>query len=144
MPLGEAIGELVLRPILELVLYGLSYWTGFLLLKVVTFGAIRLAPLTSIEERNRSKRKWNQLDWSIWLHRPMQGRALKAECTCLVGILLWVAVGFGIYVVTRDDEQTVNRPPRQTAARSLVSAAMPDHLSCHSRSLVIGQRSAGP
>lgn len=109
MPLLEVIGEAVLRPILEFVLYGLSYWTGFLLLKAVTFGAIRLAPLTSIEEKNRSKRKWHQLDWSVWLHRPMQGRALKAEFVCLVGILVWVAIGFGIYFGTREDKQAANK-----------------------------------
>ena len=79
MPLGDVIGEAILRAIVELVLYGLTYWTGFLLLKAVTLGAIRLAPLTSIEEKNRSKKKWHQIDWSIWLHRPMQGRALKAR-----------------------------------------------------------------
>jgi hypothetical protein len=109
MPLGEIIGEVILRPILELVLYGLTYWTGYPLLKAVTFGSIRLAPLTSIEEKNRSKRKWHQIDWSIWLHRPMQGRALKAECTCLVGMLVWAAVGFAIYFGTRDDNQTANK-----------------------------------
>ena len=119
MPLGETIGEVILRPILELVLYGLTYWTGFLLLKVVTFGAIRLAPLTSLEEKNRSKRKWHQIDWSIWLHRPMQGRALKAECTCLVGMLSCVVIGFGIYFVTRDDKQTA-KPVDATAERSMV------------------------
>jgi hypothetical protein len=102
MPLGEVIGEVILRPILGLVLYGLTYWTGFLLLKAVTFGAIRLAPLTSIEEKNRSKRKWHQIDWSIWVHRPMQGRALKTECTCLVGMMALGAVGFGVYLATRD------------------------------------------
>lgn len=101
MPLREFIGEVILRSILKLVLYGLTYWIGFLLLKAVTVGAIRLAPLTSIEEKNRSKRKWRQIDWSIWLHRPMQGRVLKAEYTCLVGMMALAAVGFGIYLATR-------------------------------------------
>jgi hypothetical protein len=106
MPLGEVIGETILRPILELILYGITYWTGFFLLKAVTLGSIRLAPLTSIQEKNRSKKKWHQIDWSIWLHRPMQGRMLKAECTCLAGLLVWVAIGFGIYSETRDDNPT--------------------------------------
>jgi hypothetical protein len=121
MPLGEVIGEVILRPILELVLYGLTYWTGFLLLKTVTFGTIRLAPLTSIEEKNRSKKKWPQIDWSIWLHRPMQGRALKAECTCLVGMVVLVAVGLGIYFVTRANEPTVNKTPHATPVSLSVS-----------------------
>lgn len=101
MPVGEFIGEVILRPILELVLYGLSYWTGYLLLKTISFGGIRLAPLATIAEKNRSKKKWHQIDWGIWLHRPMQGRALKAECTCFVGMLSWFAAGFLIYFGTR-------------------------------------------
>jgi hypothetical protein len=119
MPIREVIGEVILRPILELVLYGLTYWTGFLLLKAVTVGGIRLAPLTSIEEKNRSKRKWHQIDWSIWLHRPMQGRFLKAECTCVVGIMALVAVGFGLYFATRDNEPTANTSWMSTAHNHL-------------------------
>ena len=109
MPLGDVIGEVILRAIVELVLYGLTYWTGFLLLKAVTFGTIRLAPLTSIEEKNRSKKKWHQIDWSIWLHRPMQGRALKAECTCVVGMMALASIGLAIYFATRDNESTANK-----------------------------------
>jgi hypothetical protein len=121
MPLGEVIGEIILLPILELVFYGLTYWTGFLLLKTATFGAVRLAPLTSIEEKNRSKKKWYQIDWSIWLHRPMQGRALKAEFTCLVGMLVMAAVGFGIYFATRDNEPTANKKRRAISTSRSVS-----------------------
>lgn len=103
MPIGEAIGEIIIRLILEIVLYGITYWTGFVFLKMVTFGAIRIAPLTTIDEKNRSKKKqkWYQCDWNIWLHRPMQGRALKAGCSLIVGFLVWVIVGFCIYLGTR-------------------------------------------
>jgi len=55
MPIGEVIGEVILRPIFEVVFYGLSYWTGYLFLKVVTLGTIRLAPLLTIEQKNRGK-----------------------------------------------------------------------------------------
>ena len=92
MPIGELMGEVVLRSIFELVFYGLSYWTGFMVLKTLSIGSIRLAPLTTIQKKNRNKKKRSQIDWSIWLHLPMQGRALKAECTCLVGILVWGAL----------------------------------------------------
>ena len=119
MPIGELIAEIGLRIVLEIIFYGLAYWTGFIALKVLSFGTVNLAPLTTIEERNRSKRKKKQIDWSIWLHRPMQGTALKAEMTCLAGILCWVAVGFGIYLATRETEQTAHKtslltpdPPR--------------------------------
>ena len=84
MPLGDFVGEVILRPIIEFVFYVCAYWTGFVFLKMVSFGAFRLAPLMTIDERNPGKKKWYQIDWSIWLHLPEQGRALKAECICLV------------------------------------------------------------
>ena len=109
MPLGEFIAEIGLRIVFEVILYGLAYWTGFIALKILSFGTLNLAPLMTIEERNRSKKKKEQIDWSIWLNRPMQGKALKAEMTCLVGILCWVAVGFGIYFATRETKKTANK-----------------------------------
>lgn len=129
MPIGEVTGELIIRPLLEIVLYGLAYWTGFVFLKTITFGTIRLAPLMTIEERNRSKRKqkWYQSDWNIWLHRPMQGRFLKAECTLIVGILVWVAVGCGIYFTNRDNEATANKPHRATTTSRSVAMISPDY-----------------
>lgn len=101
MPLGEFIAEIGFRIVLEVVIYGVAYWTGYVVLKVVSFGRLRLAPLMTIEERNRSKIKRRQMDCSIWLRRPMQGKALKAEMTCVVGVMCWVAVGFGVYFVYR-------------------------------------------
>ena len=105
MPLVEFIAEIGLQIVFEVIFYGLAYWTGFIALKILSFGTLNLAPLMTIEERNRSKKKKKQIDWSIWLNRPMQGKALKAEMTCLVGILCWVAVGFGIYFATRETEK---------------------------------------
>lgn len=101
MPLGEVIGEIIIRPFLELVVYGLAYGTGFVVLKAISFGSIRLAPLSTISEKNRDKRKWYQIDWSIWLDRSKHGRALKAECTCAVGMIVWIVAGVGIYLGTR-------------------------------------------
>ena len=117
MPLGEVIGEIIIRPILEIVLYGIAYWTGFIFLKTVTFGTIRLAPFTTMNEKNRSKRKqkWYQSDWDIWLHRPMQGRSLKAECTLIVGLLVWAVVGCSIYFGTRQNNQSANKTLHPTA-----------------------------
>ncbi|MGJ8655816.1 MAG: hypothetical protein ACSHX6_05135 [Akkermansiaceae bacterium] len=97
MPLGEFIVEIGGRIVFEIIIYGIAYWTGFIALKILSFGTLRLAPLMTIQEKNRSKKKKWQIDWSIWLRRPMQGRALKAELTCLVGFLCWVAVGFSAY-----------------------------------------------
>ena len=124
MPLGEVIGEIIVRPILEIVLCGIAYWTGFVFLKSVTFGAIRLAPFATIDERNRSERKqkWYQVDWNIWLHRPMQGRFLKAEWTVLVGILVLVAAGCCIYFGTRENQSTTNKSSLPTVHQPFILA----------------------
>ena len=139
MPIGAFIGEVLLRGVFEIIFYTLAYYTGATALWIVTLGQIRLAPLTTIDEKNRSKRKWHQIDWSIWLHRPMQGRALKAEFTCLVGILVWVVIGFGIYFGTRDNQPNANKASLSTPAPPRVQAAMIIQPSTHSRSLALGQ-----
>ncbi len=128
MPLGEVIGEIIIRLILEIVLYGIAYWTGFIFLKAVTLGTIRLAPFTTMDEKNRSKRKqkWYQSDWDIWLHRPMQGKSLKANFTLIVGILVWVVVGCGIYFGTREN-QSANKPRRTTPISHFVSMTSPHY-----------------
>lgn len=95
MPLGEFIGEVLLRGVFEIVFYTMSYYTGALILWMVTFGRLRIAPLSSVETTNKGKNRWT--DWSIWLHRPLQGRVLKAECVCLVGLLAWIGIGVSVY-----------------------------------------------
>lgn len=124
MPLGEIIGEVILRAVLEPVLCGLSYWTGFLILKAISLGAIRLAPLTSLGEKGRNKRKWYQVDWSIWHLSPKRGRALKAEFTCLVGCLVWIAVGIGIFHGLRSDKPNATETSMPTHHRQLVQSSI--------------------
>lgn len=102
MPAAEFIAETFLRVIVESVLYGLSYFTGACVLALVTLGQISLAPFSSLHERNRNKKLWN--DWSIWLHRPMQKKALRAEAICAVGFFTWIALGLAAYYVTKSDE----------------------------------------
>ena len=140
MSIGEFIGEVLLRGILEIIFHTLAYYTGAIALWVVTLGQIRLAPLTTIGDKNRSKQKRHQIDWSIWLQRPMQGRALKAECTCLVGIVVWVAIGFGIYFGTRDDKQNADKASLSTPGPLLVQTVMTVQPSTYCRSLALGSR----
>lgn len=139
MPLGEFIAEIGLRIVFEIVFYGVAYWTGFIALKILSFGILNLAPLMTIEEKNRSKKRKKEIDWSIWLHRPMQGKALKAETTCLVGILCWIAVGFGVYHATRDIEKTANKTSLLTPDPPPVPDVMPATTSTRSPSLAPGE-----
>lgn len=100
MPIGEIIGEIILRSIIG----GLSYLTGYIILKGVTLGAIRLAPITSEGEHYSGRKKRRKIDWGIWLERPGRGRMLKAEVVCIVGMLAWGAAGLGIYLEHRGKE----------------------------------------
>ena len=107
MPLGDAIAEIVIRPIFELIIYGVGYWVGYLVLSVLSLGQLKLAPLLSIDQRNRKKK--GKIDWSIWLHRPMLGRVLKAEVVCLSGLLFMAGAACIYHFTTRDIDQLENQ-----------------------------------
>src|SRR5690625_4431007 len=96
---NSIISEVFGRMIGEVIIYGIGYWTGFLFLSAITFGRLPMAPLMTIHEKNRSKRKWYQSDWSIWIHQPMKGRELKAECVLFVGLAIWAIFGIVIFLL---------------------------------------------
>ncbi|MFM2197910.1 MAG: hypothetical protein RLZZ505_1342 [Verrucomicrobiota bacterium] len=100
MPIREIIEEAILRPIIV----GISYVTGYVILKSCTLGAIKLAPLSTIYQKNRGK-KWYQVDWSMWLERGGRGRMLKAVLVCTIGFIAWGAVGLTFYMVQRDKDE---------------------------------------
>ena len=108
MPLGEIVGEFILKPILEViahvVFYTVWFWTGFIFLELVSFGKLNLATPDRFGERNKHPKKKNKkkekrrwLDCSLWLHKGKGSKCeLKPETTACVGMLLWflVIVGF--------------------------------------------------
>jgi len=118
MPLGEIIGEIILRPVLYLIINILSYGTGYIILKGLTLGAIRLAPLSSEGEHRSGGKKRRKIDWGIWLERPGRGRMLTAEVVCLVGMIAWVLAGLGIYLEHRGKEPAEALPPAESSATS--------------------------
>lgn len=99
MPIGEFIVEAFSRVIFEVVFYGIAYYTGAAVISVVTLGQIRLAPLSTFRDRNKNKKWWN--DWGIWLHRPMQKKALRAELVCVIGLFTWIAAGVTLYSISK-------------------------------------------
>ncbi len=88
----EWILEISLRILAELVLHGLAYGSGYAILKILSLGRLRIAPYLAIEERRRGRKGREP---GIWLHRPMQARALKAEVAVAVGLTFWIAVLIG-------------------------------------------------
>ena len=98
MPLGEIIADIFIRGILEIIFYGLAYYTGAVFLILTSFGRLRLAPLATLHDKNRGEKWWS---WNLWLKRPGRGRALRAEIICLVGMLVWVIAGIAIYYFTK-------------------------------------------
>lgn len=96
MPLGEEIGEVVLRVVIEIVFYGV----GYLFLKILSFGNLPLASFSSLEDRNPSEKKTWTLRQSIWLKRREKGRILKAECVILAGTLVAVAISVIWYLAS--------------------------------------------
>lgn len=98
--IGEFLGEILLRIIAELVGHLLLFATGFLLLNLITLGAVKLAPFSTIYQRRGQKGKSAQMKWSPWLQSSAKSRSLRAEVTCLVGLLLWIAGGVLVYVMT--------------------------------------------
>jgi len=107
MWLGELIVDLLVRPIVEIVIGGLSYLTGAVFLKVVTVGQMDVAALDTLHATNRTPN--GERDWSIWLHRPGKRSALKAGCVIVVGFLVWAVIGLGIYQATKS-RSTLEKP----------------------------------
>lgn len=92
----HALLEILLFPVIDVVIFGVSYWTGYFFLNGVTFGTLPLAPPLSMGERNR-RTAYSKQTRCLWISLPGQGRVLKAEVVCLVGGVVWIALGLGVY-----------------------------------------------
>lgn len=80
------------------------YYSGAIVLGILSLGQLELASLDTLEEKNRDRGdRW--INWSIWLHSSFRKKALKAEYVILVGVLAWVGIGSAIFFVTRAPKQ---------------------------------------
>jgi hypothetical protein len=117
MPLGEIFTEILRSFVFECVVLPLAYSTGALVILILTLGKVNLAPLCTIRQTNPNKNMWN--DCSIWLQSHRYGKALRAEFVCLVGVLVWIAFGVGIFFAFRgvldrsSQDNAVSAPTRQ-------------------------------
>ena len=89
MPLDDILKELGLQFLFEIVFYGITYWTGFIVLKIVSIGNLDLAPFSTWGDRNKGR----FFDMSIWLDRGYGPRVLRMETVCIVGFLFWISIG---------------------------------------------------
>jgi hypothetical protein len=95
MPLFETIAGLGLTVVFDIAMSGLVYWTGFVVLKALTFGGVRLEPFSAIIA---DKKRGRSCDHSPHSHRS-HSRTLSAGSVCLVGLLFYVlAVGVALFL----------------------------------------------
>jgi len=92
---GEIIGELILRPIAEIVLQILCYFTGRVVVPVLSLG------LAYVEPAPKGVRvvvpKWHGF------HRGSKGKVVvDAEMGALLGLLFWFILGISYYFLFRD------------------------------------------
>jgi hypothetical protein len=91
---GEAIAEFFLRPILEIIIQLIGYFTSRLLLPAISLGYITVAPAT---KGVKVYPKWHGFN------RASNGKiVLHEETGALLGIIFWfIAIGIGIYVYSQ-------------------------------------------
>jgi len=89
---GEIIGELLIRPIAELILHIVGYYTSRILLPIFSFGHIFVAPSP---KGIKVKPKWHGFG------SASNGKiVVHEEMGTLLGLLIWAAfitIGFIIY-----------------------------------------------
>ena len=78
---GSDIAELLFEGVLRTARELLMYWTGRIVVPVVTFGKFRVERFDVNEKSRRSRT------------RPSQPRTLRGETGILIGLSCWIAAG---------------------------------------------------
>lgn len=82
--MGEIIGELLLRPLFEFLLQLIGYITARVLLPILSFGFVTVAPAS---KGVKVYPKWHGLD------RASNGKVvLHEEMGALLGIVIWLVI----------------------------------------------------
>ena len=88
----EAVARFVIEVIFELIFYGIAYWTGWVLLMVLSAGQLRLG---QYETWGQSALCFREI-FSIWRDGKNGVRELKAEIVCAVGVIFWLMLIIGL------------------------------------------------
>lgn len=78
---GSDIAEPLFEGVLRTALEFLLYWTGRIVVPVLTFGQFRVERF-DVNQKSRRTRT-----------RPSQPRTLRGETGTLIGLLCWIAAG---------------------------------------------------
>lgn len=90
---GSALVEWFLQPLIELLLQVFGYWTGRIVVPVLSFGLIRIEHVGNVR---RSRPRWHGF------HRAKGGGfVIDEDMTMFLGVLFWVAAGVAAYFVLR-------------------------------------------
>ncbi|MBL4782650.1 MAG: hypothetical protein JKX92_10445 [Porticoccaceae bacterium] len=95
---GEAIADFILRPLLEILLQLIGYFTSRVIFPVISFGYIFVAPAT---KGVKVFPKWHGIN------RASNGKiVLHEEMGALLGIIFWfLVIGISIYVYSLSSSQ---------------------------------------
>ncbi len=90
---GSALVEWFLQPLLELLLQVFGYWTGRIVVPVLSLGLIRIE---HVDSARRSRPRWHGF------HRAKSGGfIIDEDMTVFLGVLFWIAAGVAAYFVLR-------------------------------------------
>lgn len=91
---GEAIAEFFLRPILEMLLQLIGYFTSRILFPIITLSYVTVAPAS---KGVKVYPKWHGIN------RASNGKiVLHEEMGALLGIILWfIVIALSIYVCSQ-------------------------------------------
>ena len=90
--LGELLGELIIKPIFEIV----CYWTGKPVARLLSLGRLHVSLSTDPDRKGKPNKRWR----SVTVTRGAK-RYVHPEVVSLVGIFVWVAIITAIVVIVR-------------------------------------------
>lgn len=83
--------EIILQVVFEILILGISYWTGVILISILTLGSVRLAPFSSYGAKLPKFKRGERRNF-FWIYGPRKKRLLHPRVTAIVGFLFWAVL----------------------------------------------------